>query len=747
MEYEKKKMNTERKWCGRWINAGRSMISPTPTSTSAPYLRKTVICSEKPQKAAIFLCGLGFHILYVNGQKVDNRLLAPTVTQFDSHVSYIEYDVLSLFQKGKNAVVVQLGNGLFNCSTSQWGFDKAAWRDYPKLLCDIVIDGNTIAQSDSSWRVCDSPVTFNELRHGQYYDARLEIPGFAEADFDDSTWKHAAYSIPPGGKVTLETQPSCKVMQSYLPVAKYFVSSWETTYDFGTNLSGWCRIKVKGKAGAMVRVLYSEKIDPISGNINPMEISQYFNIGPFGCFQTDQYILKGDPVGEVYEPSFTYHGFRYAQVWMEADAKLLEIQAQFVHTAFDNSGFFDSSDSLLNKLQQNTLQSFRSNYVGIPTDCPHREKNGWTGDAQIAAETGLWNFDLEKSFAHYLQIVVDTQRPNGQLPGIAPTSNWGYNWGNGPAWDTVLFEYPWQIYLFYGKTDLIEKHYNNFKLYLNYCESRSENNLLNFGLGDWCHWDQWAITPVEVTSSGYYYQNVRRMAFFAELLNKTDDIVYYRDLAEDIRKSFLQKFANPDGTFADGALTATAAALYFGFVSEHEAERSAEVLAQQVRQQQHKANFGILGAKFVPRMLAEYGYADDAFEILTQREFPGWGWQIDKGATTLWENWNGLNSQNHIMFGDISAWMYQYLGGIRPQLQAPGFRKFVIQPCFVKKLDHVTAKHSGPYGRITSCWERFGGKIKCQFEIPAGSSADIILPGKVISNATGNLHVAVDSNM
>ena len=744
MEYEKKKMNTERKWCGRWINAGRSMISPTPTSTSAPYLRKTVICSEKPQKAAIFLCGLGFHILYVNGQKVDNRLLAPTVTQFDSHVSYIEYDVLSLFQKGKNAVVVQLGNGLFNCSTSQWGFDKAAWRDYPKLLCDIVIDGNTIAQSDSSWRVCDSPVTFNELRHGQYYDARLEIPGFAEADFDDSTWKHAAYSIPPGGKVTLETQPSCKVMQSYLPVAKYFVSSWETTYDFGTNLSGWCRIKVKGKAGAMVRVLYSEKIDPVSGHINPMEISQYFNIGPFGCFQTDQYILRGDPDGEIYEPSFTYHGFRYAQVWIDDGAEIQDIRAQFVHTAFDTVGTFDSSDALLNKLQRNTLQSFRSNYVGIPTDCPHREKNGWTGDAQIAAETGLWNFDLEQSFAHYPQIVVDTQRPDGQLPGIAPTGGWGFNWGNGPAWDTVLFEYPYQVYLFYGKMDLIEKYYDNFKLYLEYCECRSEEYLLDFGLGDWCHRDRRAITPVEVTSSGYYYQNVRRMVFFAELLGRKEDAYGYQKLAENIRQAFVKKFANADGSFADGAQTATAAALYFKIIDEKQAVKSVKYLVEQVRAEQHKAEFGILGAKFVPRVLAEYGYADDAFEIITQKEFPGWGWQIGKGATSLWENWNGKDSLNHIMFGDISAWMYQYPGGIRALPDTPGFRKFIIQPSFVKKLDRVTVSYRSSYGKITSQWLRLEHQIRCQMEIPSGCSADIILPGKVMREVSGDIQLEVD---
>ena len=734
----------ERRWSGRWISAGKVMVAPGEVVYPAPYLRKTFTCADTPQNAEIYLCGLGWHELYVNGKKADDRVLAPGVTQFDRHVSFIRYDVSHLLKQGRNAVAVLLGNGLFNCSVAKWSFDKAPWRDYPKMLCDIVVDGNVIAKSDNSWGVHDSPVTYNELRHGQHYDARLEIPGFSEPDLDDSSWKRASYCTPPGGRVTLETQRPCKVTESYRPVESFQVSGWETVYDFGTNLSGWCRIKVRGKSGSTVRIMYSEKIDPVSKNINTMEISQYFNVGSFGCFQTDQYILRGDPDGEIYEPSFTYHGFRYAQVWIDDNAELLDIRAQFVHTAFDTVGTFDSSDALLNKLQRNTLQSFRSNYVGIPTDCPHREKNGWTGDAQIAAETGLWNFDMEQQFAHYLQIVVDTQRPDGQLPGIAPTGGWGFNWGNGPAWDTVLFEYPYQVYLFYGKRDLIEKYYDNFKLYLEYCESRAEDYLLDFGLGDWCHRDRRAITPVEVTSSGYYYQNVRRMVFFAELLGRKEDAYGYQKLAENIRQAFVKKFANADGSFADGAQTATAAALYFKIIDEKQAVKSVKYLVEQVRAEQHKAEFGILGAKFVPRVLAEYGYADDAFEIITQKEFPGWGWQIGKGATSLWENWNGKDSLNHIMFGDISAWMYQYPGGLCPLPDTPGFRKFIIQPCFVKKLDRVTASYKSFYGKITSQWLRSENKIICRMEIPSGCSADIILPGKVIRDVSGDIQLDVD---
>ena len=304
----------------------------------------------------------------------------------------------------------------------------------------------------------------------------------------------------------------------------------------------------------------------------------------------------------------------------------------------------------------------------------------------------------------------------------------------------VLFEYAWQVYIFTGKTELIKQYYDNFKLYLEYCATRAEDDgLVNFGLGDWCHWDRAVITPVEVTSSGYYYQNTLRTAFFAELLGKSDDAAEFRKSAEKIRKAFQKKYANSDGTFADRALTATAAALYFGLVGERQAGKSAEALAKQVREHQYKADFGILGSKYIPRVLADYGYADDALEIITQKEFPGWGWQVEHGATTLWENWNGKDSQNNIMFGDISAWMYQYLGGIRPLKETPGFRKFVIQPCFVSKLDHVKACHKSPYGMIRSQWHRQDGSIVCEFDIPAGSRADIILPGKTIQDAKGRI--------
>ena len=733
-------MNTERKWQGKWINSGLCMGNPSNTVPPAPYLRKTFEYTTKPAQAIIYLCGLGFHELYVNNQKVDNRVLAPTVSQYDKHVNYIEYDVTNLIKVGKNAVVVLLGNGLYNSRVPHWNFDKAPWRDYAKMLCDIEIDGQIIAKSDNSWLVANSPITFNEYRNGQHYDARLEIPNFSDSSLDDSSWKKATYCMPPGGRVILDTQEPCQVMQSYPAISHKFVTCWESTYDFGVNLSGWCKIKVKGPAGAEIKLTYAEKIDPISGLINNLEINPYEN---FGEFQTDVYILKGNPEGEVFEPSFAYHGFRYVQFWSLGNVEVIDIVAQFVHTSFDNNGYFNSSDATLNTLQRNTLQSYKSNYVGIPTDCPHREKNGWTGDAAIAAETGIWNFNMEKGYTHFTRVLVDTQRVNGQLPGIAPSPGWGYNWGSGPAWDNLLFEYPYLVYKFYGNSSLIEEYYENFKLYLEYCESRAEDYLLNFGLGDWCCPNRLKSTPIIVTSTGYYYQNVLRMALFADILGNKNDKIIYQNLATQIKNSFLKTFANEDNTFADKSLTATAAALYFKIITGKEAQASAQALVNLVRQAQHKANFGILGAKMIPRVLSDYNYIDDAFEIFTQKEFPGWAWQLAHNATTLWENWNGKDSQNHIMFGDVSAWMYQYLAGIHPLEESPGFIKFNLKPQFPQKLNNISVSYQSKNGLITSAWERVDNQIKCSFNIPQSSSANIILPNKTVTNVSGKFEIII----
>ncbi len=716
---------------GIWINAGETMIPLILKARPAPWLRKEFECGNF-QKAVIRLCGLGYHELYVNGNKADDRVLAPNPTLFDRRASYIDYDVTGLLKPGRNAVAVLLGNGWYNCFNHN-NEERAPWRDWPKLRCDILLDGIVIAKSDLSWKWHESALAFDSLRCGEVYDARKECSGVLEVGFDDSGWKQVGRAMSAGGELVGEDEEPCRIVQVIEPSGIKEIAPGHRVYDFGVNLAGWCEIEVSGKAGCEVTLIHGEKCRE-DGTVTLEELDVNVQGAPF---QTDRYILKGAEK-EFYHPRFTYHGFRYVELLCSADVNVLHIRAQVVRTAFSRTGEFTSSSTMLNRLQEITCRSYESNFAGFPTDCPHREKNGWTGDAQLVCRTGCWNYQMQRAYRHYLRMVVDVQRRNGQLPGFTPTAGWSYNWANGPAWDSAIFEIPYQLWLFYDDTEILREMYDPMRRYIDYCfDMEDSDGILYFGLGDWSHPNKTFAQPEELFSTGYYYEDAKRLAAFAALLGNEEDANTYTQLAERIRKNFYTKFRNADGTFGNGCESALGAVLYFGLAPE-EAPHTAELLVQLVREHNHRTNFGILGSKYVPRMLAKYGYADDAFELITQPEYPGWGYCVRQGATTLWEGWDGSWSQNHPMFGDISAWMYEIPGGIIPLETGAGFRRFRLAPQFPEKLEHCRAVYDSCRGRIISEWHRKGKEIEYQFSIPGGGCAELILPGTAIENVTGS---------
>lgn len=708
-------MNEEsRVWSGYWIQAN---------SDPAPYFRKTFELDFIPQRAVLHLCGLGWHELYVNGIKPDDRVLAPTVSQYDRHVQYISYDITTWLRKGKNAIAVLLGNGWYNCQTEvSWNFSHAVWKDKPKMICDLECDDRVILFSDADWKVIRSPILFNQLRNGETYDARQEIPGMLEPDFDDSGYDCAAYCNPPGGIVVKEEMEPCRVCQTIEGVLREF-TPYIFICDFGVNLTGWCEIEVEGPRGAEIFISYGEQLSD-DGNLNCAAISYLIKSG---VFQQDHYLLKGGQ-REIWHPRFTYHGFQYCQLAFGCGhVKIHRVTAHFIHTDFQSAGQFECSDPMVNRLQSCTRQSYLSNYTGIPTDCPHREKNGWTGDAQLAMETGLWNFNCVKASENFIRILADVQRPNGQLPGIAPASGWGYNWGNGPVWDSCLFELPFRIRQFTGDDSLLHRFLPAMKKYMDYCRTMEHDGLVSFGLGDWNAYDRPNAAPTEMVVSSYY-------SFCAERLAEFDG--EYAEQARKTRDAINRKYYRGDGIYADGQRTALALPLYFRFAVEP--ELTLQQLVEAVRKKKHTAGFGIVGAKIIPRVLAEYGYADDAFWMLTQTEFPGWGYWIRKfSASTLFESWQGHQSRNHIMFGDISAWFYHYAAGIRPPEKAWGFRKFRIEPCFISSVKWVRAQHETPFGKIAVEWERENGKIRLACKIPSETEAEIVVDRKRFQTGPG----------
>ena len=468
-------------WQAQWIGApDRNLVGWNSQLHPAPYFRKTFNYSKQDAQARIYICGLGYYELYLNGEKVGDHVLDPVVTMYDRRVQYITYDVTGLLRDGENCLGVVLGNGWYNCHTQEvWSFDKASWRDHPKMLLQLDIDSAPLVVSDSSWRSSENgPIVFDGLRNGETYDARLEFADWAKIGFDDSAWKEPELIREPGGFMQAQAMPPCKVVKTLDCPKSWKLANGDVVYDMEQSMTGWMRVTANGPAGSELIFRYSERLNE-DKSIDQEDISRFILSGD--C-QTDRYILKGEGT-EIWEPRFTYHGFRYIQVSGITDEVTVEtIEGRVVNTDFEKVGKMSSSNEDLNKLQQFTEWSYLGNFTGIPTDCPHREKNGWTGDAQLAAETGLFNYDAATAYNQWMDSFADVQRPNGQLPGIVPSSGWGFNWGSGPAWDSAFILIPWYIYVYTGNTTAIEKHYDGMRRYVDYCTRMSKDNLVHLVL-------------------------------------------------------------------------------------------------------------------------------------------------------------------------------------------------------------------------------------------------------------------------
>lgn len=725
-----------RTWSSNWISAGFCGNNWQAAVRPAPYFRREF--DWKGGECTVYLCGLGYYELYLNGKKVGDRVLDPVVSQYDRRTRYVKYDLTGLLRKGRNAIGVILGDGWYNPATAEvWHFDKVSWRDYPKLLLEVEVDGKRAFGTDESWKCLREagPITFTQLRNGEHYDARKEILCWAEPGFDDSAWDAAAIIPGPGGVLTQQVMPPCRVVRTIKPVRVSAAKNGGRLYDLGEAIAGWSRIRVRGDRGAVVRIRHSELISAWGDELNQSNISNFIKSGDT---QTDRYTLKGGGEEEVWEPRFVYHGFQFAEVTVEGGAaEIIALEGRVVHTGFESVGSFESSSRELTQLFECTRRSFVGNYVGIPTDCPHREKNGWTGDASLACETGLFNYDLAASYAEWMQTIADAQRPNGQIPGIVPTGGWGFNWGSGPVWDSVFIVVPYNVWLYTGDTSIIERNYEAMKRYIGYLGTLASGHIVKFGLGDWCHLDRTKIVDTALTSTSYYYWETLTVAKFAKLLGREDDATELSALAAEIRTGFNARFYHGDGLYAKGEPTALGIALEQGLCPEEERKAVAARLAKHMEDRRCRADFGIVGAKFVPRALAANGYADTACRILTQPAFPGWVNWLDRGATTLWEDWEGRSSRNHIMFGDIAAWMMQYLAGIVPDEAHPGFSQVTLRPLPADGIGSVKAAYRTPSGPISVEWKREGKHFELLAGIGDGVSGKVELPDGTVQPLAG----------
>jgi alpha-L-rhamnosidase len=719
-------------WQAKWVCATQT-ATDIDNSVPAPLLRKTVSLNKKIVDARVYVSGLGYYELYLNGTKVSDEVLQPPFTRYDRTVMYNTYDVTNMLSKGENVIGMILGNGWYNCFTEQaWYYRQAPWRHHPKMLFQMHVrfdDGSEIVvMSDKTWRTEKSPIVFDGLRNGEFYDARLEKNGWLMPGYDDSSWGTALIARVPGGLIKSAQFTPIRITKTIKPVSLKEVKPGVWVYDLGQNIAGWAQISVTGEPGTELTLKYAEKINQ-DGTIDQSNIAGLINSG---SVQTDKYILSGKGT-ETWHPRFTYHGFQYVQViGYPGKLALDNLCGQVVHTGFETYGGFECSNDMLNKIQNAVLWSTVSNYHGIPTDCPHREKNGWTGDASLSAEQVLFNYDPASAYTKWMNDFQDMQQPAGQLPGIVPTGTWGFNWGNGPAWDSAMVLIPWYMYVYLGDLAILEKMYDNIVRYVDYLTSMADTHIVDFGLGDWCppvgRPDEYK-SPLAVTDTAYYYVDTLVLAKTAKLLGKTKDAAKYFKLAKNVRDAFRKKFVDKSGSVTGNCQTSTACALYQEMINDNEKPKLLDSLVSQVTAQNYHIDCGILGAKYIMNTLTDLGRGDLAYKMATQTTFPSWGHWLMQGATTLWETWDGNASRNHHMFSDISCWFYKGLAGIRPDEKSPGFRNIIIKPGWTSGLQWARAWHKSMYGVIKVDWTYETGKYAIDVTVPVGCTAVLYLPG------------------
>lgn len=714
-------------WHGKWI--GRTMET---SSQPAPMLRRTFTLKPGIVHASISICGLGYFELRCNGKKVGDHLRDPGYTRYDRRALYVTFDLTPYLHSGGNALGVLLGTGWYNVHTQAvWNFDKAPWRAAPKMLAELRVQyangsSETIV-SDEKWKTSTGPILFDSIYSGETYDARLEKSGWDAPAYLDGTWTAAKIVDAPGGLISAQQMPPIRLDRSVTPVKLTEPKPGVFLFDLGQNMAGHARLKVRGPAGSKIVMKFGERLTS-AGMLDQSQIGQHIKkTDPPQQFQTDTYITKG--VGEeVWEPRFDYHGFQYVEMTgFPGKPTLDNLQGEFVHTSVEPAGGFTCSNPMLNRIWANARWSYLSNLQSIPTDCPHREKNGWTGDAHLAAEQGLYNFDSIAIYEKWINDLGDEQKQSGELPGIVPSGGWGYEWGNGPAWDSAFVLIPWYLYQYYGDTNALANHYEGMRRYVDYLTTKATKGIVSIGLGDWAPFE--TETPTDVTSTGYYYQDTKIVAETAALLGRKEDAQKYSALADSIRDGFNAKFyhANNSG-YANNSQTALSCALYQGLVEPQNRQAVLNSLVSSIDKRDGHIDTGILGAKYLLNTLTDNGRADVAYRIASQKTLPGWGYWLEQGATTLWESWRGTDSLNHIMFGDISAWFYKTLAGINGDPKAPGFKHIIIRPHIVGDLTSASAYYNSIHGTIRSSWSIGPKGLSLQVSIPSNTSATVYLP-------------------
>jgi len=733
-------------WQAQWISAGYLLdAAATPANTHslprqhrAPLLRKEFHLRDQPRRARAYICGLGYYELYVNGAKAGDHVLDPAQTDYDARAFYVTYDVTGNLKAGANALGVMLGSGWFNqdevWQKGKYSIPEGTNYGVPRLFLQLRVeyqDGSVETSiTNDGWKASPGPTLENNVYAGETYDARLEMPGWAEPGFADATWQNARVVAAPTRHLEAQTLPPIKAVKTLPSVALAEPKPGVFVYDFGQNFTGWARLRVTAPRGTSIILRFAESVAP-DGMIDPASTGVFAT----EVVQTDTYITKGEGE-EVWEPRFTYHGFRYAELTgFPGKPSPSNLEGVVVHTAVEKAGTFECSDPMLNRIHDTALWTEISNLHGVPTDCPAREKCGWLGDAQVSGEMTIYNLDMAQFWAKYLED-IRTSAEDGLPTMVAPGKR---SLGVAvPDWGTAVVQIPWYVYLYYGDTRILEQNYDAMCRWLAHLEQLSRNSIVAEGLGDWCPPGSVEPneTPIPLTSTAYFYLDARILGEVAAVLGKKEDAARCRALAVKIREAFNREFLRLDGT-GYGSQTADALALRLGLVPAGSEVQVAASLAKDVLQR-HGGHFstGITGSRCLYGELTNYGFGQVAVDIFHNTTYPSIGYLFSLGATTLWETWgepeldrqHGPRSRNHAMQADFDAWFYQGLAGIAPDPRQPGFKHILLRPQVVSSLERVHAEYESVYGKIVSSWRLAGESFTWHIRVPANTHATVAVP-------------------
>lgn len=736
-----------------WGAAGFTVEHRLP----ARLLRKEFSIDRKVRRATVYYAGLGLSELYLNGAKVGDHVLSPGLTDYDKRVLYVTFDVTNQVTAGRNALGLVLGNGRYYAPRVQPGTRDFG---YPKALLqlDVEFEDGTRASivSDETWKVSTAgAIRANNEYDGEEYDARMEPADWNRVGFDHRKWELAHVVEGPAGIVAAQMAEPLRVTETLKAISIKKLKPGVFIFDMGQNMVGWCRLMVSGAKGTQVRLRHAETLNA-DGTLYTENLRT--------AKAADVYTLKGEGT-EIYEPRFTYHGFRYVEVTgFPGEPTPASIEGRVVHDDMERQADFVSSSDLLNKIHHNMYWGIRGNYRSIPTDCPQRdERQGWLGDRSQVSRSESYMFDVAAFYSKWMTDLADSQRPDGSIPDVSP--NYWPLYNDDLTWPGTFIFVHGMLYEQYGDRRAMERDYPSMKKWIDYERTYLKDGLMpKDQYADWCvppedprlihSQDPARVTDKTLIASSYYYELLRTMARYARILDKPPDAADFDRRADSIQDTFQRRFFKLESSAYDnGTQTSSILPLYFNMVPADFRPAVVESLIRNIEQKSDShVGTGLVGAQWLMRTLSDSGHADLAYKIATQKTYPGWGYMVEQGATTVWELWNGntadpaMNSGNHVMqIGDLAVWMYEYLAGIRTDPEKPGFRHTLIRPYAAGDLTFVRASHKSMYGRVASSWKRDKGHFTLDVTVPPNTTATVWVPAKHAAGVTESGKKAVEA--